>query len=116
MLPESEAPPLAHYEEFKALAEEFDVKVSRHYVWPEPPRRASAEYGDEDPKWSGDYWEVIIRLERIVPDDRNHGRIYMQMLRVPDRLIEQAWAGAWQVQFELLEAGLKRTLEEHGVA
>jgi len=104
MLPESMAPELENYGEFKAYMEARAIIVRRDY---------QAEF--EDPE-TGElfppYWQVTIAREERQSDRRLH----CYVMTVDDYSVERAYKPQWDSLITLLEAGWRQHLERYGVA
>lgn len=114
MLPESMAPPLPHYEEFKAFMEERGIVVRRLYM-PETPRQHGAEireYGNEGVGFEGEfhpaYWQVTICRE----ERRGDGRVHAYYMVVPDEIVQRGWTDVWAHEAKLVDLGWKHYLEK----
>lgn len=95
MLPESMAPPLANYDEFKAFMEEKGLKARRMYEpsWEDP----------ETGKIYEAYWQVYVeKCER-----REDDKFYCYCLTVRDDEIARDWREAWQSSVNLVVMGWK---------
>jgi hypothetical protein len=99
MLPESMAPPLEHYDEFKAFMAERGIRVMREYI---PPGE-----DEETGEVIGDFWTVVMSKEEQLPD----GRIYAQCLDIGERSVASRWDAAWAQEAELLDVALRAGIE-----
>jgi hypothetical protein len=101
MLPESMAPPLANYDQFKTFMADRGIRAHREYVpeWEDPETKEVYE----------GHWTVVIGKEKPLPD----GKIYMQFIDLGERMVLTDWPEAWSMEADLLEMALKRGVEEH---
>lgn len=101
MLPESMAPPLERYDEFKAFMAEHNIRLHRTYA----PEWIDPETGEE----LGDFWQILMYRECPMRD----GRIWHRDITVPDYVVTHDFI--WQQQVDLFEMAWKYDLQEQDI-
>lgn len=110
MYPESMAPSLEGYEDFKRAAEERGLRVLRTYTpntITDTMRRSVSDFEGE-PEPDG-WWDVILVKEEL----REDGKLHSFFMTVSDRAMSVPTS--WERHFELLELGWQNYLERAGV-
>lgn len=99
MYPESQAPPLAKYEQFRKFMVGHGIVARRDYVplWENP----------ETGEISGGFWTVVIHKEEDLPD----GRIYAQMIDISERPVMGGDEYLWGHLAELIDLAMKEGMK-----
>lgn len=103
MLPESEAPPLAHLDEFKTFVREHGARALRIYepAWEDPETGETCE----------SYWQVYVEKSEL----RSDGKMHAYYMTISDEEIARDWREGWRAAITLLDMGWQAYLEKNGL-
>jgi hypothetical protein len=112
MFPESSAPPLPGFDDFRLAASVRGIRAQREYT-PRTVTGAMAkkvsdfEHTEEEQKAGN--WDIYLMKEEM----RSDGKWHVFCVLVPDRIVQQP--SVWEVEFNLVEMGWEAYLEGAGV-